>query len=487
MSAKDNYQTSDDEQMQRLLTLIILTGWALCMTAAKLQDGTHRIRYKDGPAFIYRVCLTDKEGTPYSIDHPSRFLSRRAIERRKRQGLAVDSTDLPVSPRYIHQINKKGISIIGQSRWQNTILVRMKDSTLIDSIRQLPCVKACKLVWLSPDSITPETRGSYHEEFEAHDSIANEIYGTADEQIYNLKGDQLHKAGLLGKGMMIAIIDGGFKNADRIPELQKIDIRGWHDFVSPQKPALFSETDHGTKVLSIMGTYRPHIFIGTAPKASYWLLRSEDQQTEQEVEEDYWAMAAEFADSVGCDVINSSLGYNEYDHKWMSYKQWQLDGKTVFVSRSAGLLAQKGIVLCNSAGNSGMGPWKKIGVPADADHILTIGAISDMESQRIAAFSSIGPTQDGRVKPDVLAIGAPARVISGRGTITSSMGTSFSSPVVCGLVACLWQAMRHKTAEEMMDIIRRTGSNYLHPDNIYGYGVPDFWQAFREGKEKEDK
>ena len=138
MSAKDNYQTSDDEQMQRLLTLIILTGWALCMTAAKLQDGTHRIRYKDGPAFIYRVCLTDKEGTPYSIDHPSRFLSRRAIERRKRQGLAVDSTDLPVSPRYIHQINKKGISIIGQSRWQNTILVRMKDSTLIDSIRPTP-------------------------------------------------------------------------------------------------------------------------------------------------------------------------------------------------------------------------------------------------------------------------------------------------------------------------------------------------------------
>ena len=473
--------------MQRLLTTLVLTLLAFSLQAAQQQDGTKRVRYKDGPAYIYRVSLTDKAGTPYSFDNPTRFLSRRAIERRKRQGLAIDSTDLPVSSHYISIIQKKGVNIIGQSRWQNTILVRLKDSTLVNGIRQLPCVKACKLVWLSPDSITPDKRIDYQSHFEPYDSIPNEIYGTAADQIYNLKGDQLHRAGFLGKGMMIAVIDGGFKNADRIPELQKIKILGWHDFVSPNDPQLFSETDHGTKVLSIMGAYHPYIFIGTAPKAGYWLLRSEDQLTEQEVEEDYWTMAAEFADSVGCDVINSSLGYNEYDHKWMSYKQWQLDGKTAFVSRSAALLAQKGIILCNSAGNSGMGPWKKIGVPADADHILTVGAISDIDTQRIAAFSSVGPTQDGRVKPDVVALGAPARVISGRGTITSSMGTSFSSPVVCGLVACLWQAMPDKTASEIIEIIRRTGNNYQHPDNIYGYGVPDFWQAFMEGKVKSEE
>jgi len=473
--------------MQRLLTLIILTGCTLFVLAGNLQDGTKRVRYKDGPAYIYRVSLTDKADTPYSFDHPTRFLSRRAIERRERQGLAIDSTDLPVSSHYVRLIKKEGVTIVGQSRWQNTVLIRLKDSTLVSGIRQLPCVKACKLVWLSPDSITPDKRIDYQSHFEPYDSIPNEIYGTAADQIYNLKGDQLHRAGFLGKGMMIAVIDGGFKNADRIPELQKIKILGWHDFVSPNDPQLFSETDHGTKVLSIMGAYHPHIFIGTAPKAGYWLLRSEDQLTEQEVEEDYWTMAAEFADSVGCDVINSSLGYNEYDHKWMSYKQWQLDGKTAFVSRSAAMLAQKGIVLCNSAGNSGMGPWKKIGVPADAENILTVGAISDIETQRIAAFSSVGPTQDGRVKPDVVALGAPARVISGRGTITSSMGTSFSSPVVCGLVACLWQAMQDKTASEIIDIIRRTGNNYQHPDNIYGYGVPDFWQAFLKGKVKSEE
>ena len=473
--------------MQRLLTIVVLTMLALSIHAAQQEDGSRRIRYKDGPAFIYRVSLTDKAGTHYSLDHPTRFLSRRSVERRRRQGLALDSTDLPVSSHYIRMIRREGVSIVGKSRWQNTVLVRTKDTTLVDSIRQLPCVKACRLVWLSPDSIIPDTRINYHERFEPHDSSATEIYGSAAQQIYSLKGDQLHKAGFLGKGMMIAVLDGGFKNADVIPELQKIDIRGWHDFVNPDNPQLFVDTDHGTKVLSVMGTYHPHIFIGTAPKASYWLLRSEDQQSEQEVEEDYWTMAAEFADSVGCDVINSSLGYNEYDHKWMTYKQWQLDGKTSFATRSASMLAQKGIVLCNSAGNSGMSPWKKIGVPADADHILTIGAVSDEAPYQIAAFSSIGPTQDGRVKPDLVAIGAPTRVISSRGTLTDAMGTSFSSPVVCGLMACLWQAMPHKTALELMELVRRTGNNIEHPDNIYGYGMPDFWQAFMNGTVKSEE
>lgn len=462
-----------------------MTGCAIAMLADNQQDGLRRIRYKDGPAYIYRVSLTDKAGTPYSIDHPTRFLSRRAVERRRRQGLAVDSTDLPISPHYARMLSREGVSIVGRSRWQNTLLVRVKDTTIVGQLRQLPCVRHCKLVWLSPDSITPDRRIAYHDHFEPHDSLPRELYGTAAQQICQLHGDELHKSGLMGKGMMIAVIDGGFKNADRIPELQKIDIRGYHDFVSPDNPQLFSDTDHGTKVLSVMATYHPHVFIGTAPKASYWLLRSEDQQTEQEVEEDYWTMAAEFADSAGCDIINSSLGYNEYDHQWMTYRLWQLDGRTAFISRTAAMLAQKGIVLCNSAGNSGMGPWKKIGVPADADHILTVGAIADIDSNRIAAFSSVGPSQDGRVKPDVVALGAPTRVISGRGTITDSMGTSFASPVVCGLVACLWQAMPDKTAEEMINIVRHSANNYQHPDNVYGYGMPDFWKALTKVKSEE--
>ena len=468
--------------MQRLTLLLFLLSAAIGIHAYGDQEPTQRVRYKYGPAFIYRIMLTDKQGTTGSIEHPTRFLSRRSVERRKRQGLAVDSTDLPVSARYLKLIRNKDVDIIGQSRWQNTVLVRLRDSSLIHGVSQLPCVKGTKLVWQAPDSVTPSAiKVKYHDEFEDCDSVSGEVYGTAAQQIRTLQGHRLHDIGLRGEAMMIAVLDGGFKNVDKIPAFQRVDIRGWHDFVTPQSPSIFAETDHGTKVLSAMAINAPYYYIGTAPKASYWLLRSEDTQTEQEVEEDYWTMAAEFADSVGCDLINSSLGYNEYDHPQMSYRQWQLDGRTAFVSHSASLLARKGILLVNSAGNSGMGTWKKIGVPSDADHILTVGAVLNDEPHKIAPFSSVGPTQDQRIKPDIVAIGAPARLVNGRGVIMDDMGTSFSTPVVCGLMACLWQALRNKTAEEMIELIRQSGNNSEHPDNIYGYGMPNFWRAYQIG------
>jgi subtilisin family serine protease len=283
---------------------------------------------------------------------------------------------------------------------------------------------------------------------------------------------------------MIAVIDGGFRNVDRIPAFQRADIRGCKDFVYPPSPTVYAETDHGTKVLSTMVINEPFYYIGSAPRSAYWLLRSEDQQTEQEVEEDYWTMAAEFADSVGCDLINSSLGYNEYDRSAMNHQLWQLDGHTAFVSQSASLLADKGIILINSAGNTGMGPWKKITVPADADNILTVGAVTPDAPHRIAPFSSIGPSQDGRVKPDIVAVGAPTFLVNGRGVISQDMGTSFAAPIVCGLTACLWQAMPEKTAKEIIELIRQTGNNREHPDNIYGYGLPNFWRAYMLGKRR---
>jgi subtilisin family serine protease len=224
----------------------------------------------------------------------------------------------------------------------------------------------------------------------------------------------------------------------------------------------------------------PFFYIGTAPKASYWLLRTEDQQSEQEVEEDYWTMAAEFADSAGVDIISSSLGYNEYDNHLGDYRLRDLDGKTALISRTASMLAGKGIILINSAGNLGMGPWKKITFPADAQDILTVGAVNN--DRKNAPFCGVGPTQDGRVKPDVTALGSPASLISGRGTIIRDMGTSFSTPIVAGLVACLWQALPNKTALEIIDLIRQTSSQYQYPDNVYGYGIPNFWRAYMIGK-----
>ena len=474
--------------MKKMRFLGVLLGLLLCATAihaATKPDMAQRKRYKEGPGLIFRLYLKDKNHSPYSLEHPTRFLSRRSLDRRNRQHLPLDSTDLPVSPHYLRDIASDEVVVIGQSRWQNTVLVKVKDSTVIHQLDQLPCVKGHKLVWLAPDSVdVTAQRVKYHDQFDDHDKQPDELYGRSSDQIRAIQGHRLHDIAMRGEGMMIAVIDGGFRNVDRIPAFQRADIRGCKDFVYPPSPTVYAETDHGTKVLSTMVINEPFYFIGTAPRSAYWLLRSEDQQTEQEVEEDYWTMAAEFADSVGCDLINSSLGYNEYDRTAMNHQLWQLDGHTAFVSQSASLLADKGIILINSAGNTGMGPWKKITVPADADHILTVGAVTPDAPHRIAPFSSIGPSQDGRVKPDIVAVGAPTFLVNGRGVISQDMGTSFAAPIVCGLTACLWQAMPEKTAKEIIELIRQTGNNREHPDNIYGYGLPNFWRAYMLGKRR---
>ena len=470
--------------MLRQICMLFCLFLATVSSSAMKPDGSQRQKYKHGVNYIYRIYLSDKKDSPYSLAHPSRFLSHRSLARRKRQQLELDSTDLPVSPRYIRLIEKpEGVSVIGQSRWQNTLLVRVKDTTMMHSLDQLPFVTKRKLVWLSPDSITQTAERVKHlDRFDEHDHIPTKKHGRSHEQIRLLQGQRLHDIEMEGAGMMIAVIDGGFRNVDRIPAFQRTDIRGYKDFVSPPSPSVFAETDHGTKVLSAMALNEPFYYVGSAPKSAYWLLRSEDQQTEQEVEEDYWVMAAEFADSVGCDLINSSLGYNEYDHASMSHPLWHLNGHTAFISQAASMLADKGIILINSAGNSGMGPWKKITVPADAENILTVGAVTPDAPYRIAPFSSIGHSQDGRVKPDVVAVGAPAFLVNGRGNIMQDMGTSFAAPIVCGLAACLWEALPEKTAKEIIELIRITSNNYEHPDNIYGYGIPKFWRAYMYGK-----
>jgi len=441
--------------------------------------------------YIFRYTLTDKKGTPYSIDKPEAFLSERSIIRRYRQRLKVDETDLPVSQSYIRQFQTPATQVVGTSRWQNSIIVRSADSLLLVKLAKLPCVKSALCVWISPKG-TKSGDGVqlyFNRPFHEWDSIRNEFYGGAKSQIQMLNGHMLHQYGFRGQGITIAILDGGFQNFDSIPALTRAHVVGTRNFVAelprpkkaplPMRDASFHAMDHGTKVFSAMAAYAPEVIVGTAPDASYWLLRSEDPKSEQLVEEDYWTMAAEFADSVGADIINSSLGYHEFDEDRGNYDLRDLDGHTAFVSRSASMLARKGIILCNSAGNSGMGQWKKIGVPADACDILTVGAVT--EKGKIASFSSVGPSQDGRMKPDVVALGSPTTLISGRGTISHDMGTSFSTPITCGLVACLWQSMREKSALEIMDLVRRSGTCHNAPNNIYGYGLPDFWKAYQMG------
>ena len=463
------------------------------------SEAASKIKYPGGKFYIWRYTLCDKQGSDYSLEHPGRWLSHKSIERRRRQGLSLDSTDLPVSRQYLKNIEKTAngfihqekrssmeCTIIGTSRWQNTVLVRSNDSTLLSHLATLDCIKTSCQVWESPDSIErglPKIKVS--DKWFPWDSIRGEYYGNGRDQIEMLNGHRLHNIGHKGSGMTIAVLDGGFQNCDLIPIFQKANILGVKDFVYPNSTHFYRETDHGTKVLSAMAANEPQILVGTSPEARYWLLRCEDQQTEQPVEEDYWTMAAEFADSAGVDIISSSLGYNEYDNHLGDYRLRDLDGKTALISRTASMLAGKGIILINSAGNLGMGPWKKITFPADAQDILTVGAVNN--DRKNAPFCGVGPTQDGRVKPDVTALGSPASLISGRGSVIRDMGTSFSTPIVAGLVACLWQALPNKTALEIINLVRQTSSQSQEPDNIYGYGIPNFWRAYMIGKVKSEK
>ncbi len=466
--------------MNKCLSILLLLVFSL-VAAGRPAKASRKVKYPGGKTYMFRVMLADKRGTPFSIDNPSAYLSAKAIERRRRQRLAVDSTDLPVNPAYLRMIRSTGVDVVGVSKWNNTVLVRSRKLDCLRSVSRLACVKEVRKVWTSPDSITVSPpRSHYHTEFNRWDTVAQTHYGVTREQVEMLGGVKMHSHRFTGQGVTIAVLDGGFMNADQIPCLKEVDVVGWRDFVVPPSNDIFKEMEHGTKVLSVIGVDVPGTYVGTAPDAAFWLLRCEDNMSENLVEEDYWAAAAEFADSVGVDIISSSLGFHAFEDPSCSYKISQLDGHTAMISRTASMLAGKGIVLVCSAGNDGMASWKKVNVPADADDILTVGAVTP--DRRNAAFSSIGPTADGRVKPDVMALGSPTAVITGRGTIIKDVGTSFSAPLVAGMVACLWQALPGMTAKDIIRLVRSCSDNSSSPDNIYGYGIPDFWKAYLTGK-----
>ena len=442
---------------------------------------TDVVSFPGGRCMMYRLYLRDKDlqHTPFSVNRPEQFLSARSIERRKRQGLPVDVTDLPIAPAYLDSVSRTGIEIVGQSKWNNTLLVKIHKEKELNKLNSLSFITKKLKVFSSPDSITERKRSSFRKELNSWESVPIH-YGAAAEQLKSLGGQRIHERGFYGNGMMIAVFDGGFMNVDRIPALHGVKLAGLKDFVVPKSNNIFEEMEHGTMVLSTMTANAPNLYVGVAPEAQYVLVRCEDERTESLAEEDYWASAAEYADSLGVDVINSSLGYHDFDDVKTNHLYWEQDGETALISHTASMCADKGIICVNSAGNDGMGVWKKINFPADAKNILTVGSIN--EQGKNAAFSAVGPTADGRIKPDVMAYGSPTSVITGRGSIINDNGTSFSSPLIAGMTACLWQALPHKTAKQIIKLVKMAGNNQQHPDNIYGYGVPDFWKAYQTGK-----
>ena len=427
---------------------------------------------------MYRISLRDKANSPYSIEHPEAFLSQKAIERRQKQGLAIDSTDLPVNETYVNAILDKGVNLVVRGKWDNIVTVSLNDSTLVDEIAQLPFVVATEKVWIAPKGGAKQM-STTRDELKNNPQRSDTIYGAAYRQIQLSNGDKLHQAGYNGEGMTIAVIDAGYHNMDKIDAMQNIQVLGVKDFVNPQAD-IYAEENHGMAVLSCMGMNEPNVMIGTAPRAGYWLLRSEDNYSEHLVEQDYWAAAIEFADSVGVDVVNTSLGYYAFDDKSKNYELRNLDGQFALISRQASKVADKGMVLVCSAGNSGSGTWKKITPPADAENVLTVGAID--AKGILAPFSSIGNTTDGRIKPDVVAMGFQTEVMGTDGNLKKANGTSFASPVMAGMVACLWQALPQLAAKEVIELVRQSGNRANYPDNIYGYGIPDMWKAYESAQ-----
>ncbi len=438
------------------------------------------------PCYKYRIYLKDKgRRTAPLLKHPERYLSPRSIERRERQGLAIDYTDLPVYGKYIRDVASTGVEVLLRSRWNNTLVVQCEDTTLIDAVRELPFVKEAVQVAhyeKSPLNIKTDRLNTLSQEPPKPDTS---YYAQGMSQITSLNGLPLHEAGFRGEGMCIAVIDGGFLNTDTIPAMQNTRIVGTHNFVMPSVSPYGWNNDHGQAVLSCMGANTPYVMVGTAPDAEYWLLLSEDGNSEQPVEEDNWAAAIEYADSVGADVINSSLGYGSYDAPYGKVPSYEHNGRTRLVSRTASMAASKGMIVCCAAGNSGEEILSTIAVPADADNILTVGSVATIYSKHghsrdVMFFSSRGGSYDGRIKPDVVCEGL--KVIGSNGARTFSYGTSISTPVMCGMVASLWQALPELTATEIIDIVRRSGNHADAPDNTWGYGEPDFVKAWEMGK-----
>ena len=431
----------------------------------------------------YFVAFADKNNSSYNINNPQQFLSQRAINRRTNQGIAITTEDIPVDTAYVNKVAQTGALIMCRSRWFNGVVVRLTNQAQLASINALPFVVSSKPLAKvnSPKKNIPVAENiASHEKTEATQSDRFD-YGLSKNQIYLLNGQCLHNQGYDGTGMQIAVIDEGFYQAPNITVFDTLwhnhQVIANHDFFTGDTIAYSNSVlgGHGSEVLScIAANYSGHM-IGTAPYAKFYLLRSEIDSTEKIIEEYQWVCAIEYADSAGADIVNSSLGYTTFDDATQNHTWADLNGRTSVASISATMAARRGMITCVAAGNEGGSSWEKISVPADADSILAVGAVD--ANGAYAYFSSVGNSADGRIKPDVAAEGYGTFISYTNNNIAAANGTSFASPTMAGMVACLWQANPTKTNMQLITAIKQSASQYATPDSLLGYGIPDFCVA----------
>jgi serine protease AprX len=420
----------------------------------------------------YMVFFADKTNSTYSVSKPQEFLSEKAIERRLNQKIPIGVNDLPVNRHYIDSLQDLGIKVFYQSRWMNGVLVETDQETIGDLVGKSYVSRT--------EMVAPGPVGYARKGFIFKSLTINSQYQTlpTDAQNNMLGIEKMHKDGFRGEGMTIAVFDGGFQNVHSLPFFQHLydnnRIVAKHNFIA-NNDSVYQYDDHGTGVLSCLAGYDPNQYIGVAYKADYILCVTEDIFSEYRIEEYNWLFAAEFADSAGVDVINSSLGYNTFDDYSMDYTYDQLDGRTAVITRAASLAASKGILVVTSAGNEGNNGWRHIVPPADADSIIAVGAVN--ENLMLSYFSSLGPTFDGRMKPELVAMGQNTKIISLNGNIRSGNGTSYAAPLIAGLAAGVWQAFPRMNNYELIQLLKKTASHNLSPNNEFGYGAPNYESA----------
>ncbi len=432
---------------------------------------------QDEYAWVY---FNDKPNQQVFLDNPLSMLTQKALDRRIKQQLPLDIKDVPIHGPYVKQVKETpGITIVTQSKWLNTLYVKgVQDA--IKRLKELPFVARIDFADKLLNNIE-EADIDRVGQVKAFKNTKDDFeYGESATQIEMLNGQVLHQQDYIGKGMIIGVIDSGFSGVNTASPFRRIrennQILGTYN-VAYRNKEVYAGSDHGTKVLSIIAAYEKGKLIGTAPDASFYLFRVSHPKMVISSMESYLVAAIEMADSLGVNVINLSQGISQQRGRPnYGYTYKDMDGKTTFISRGAEIAFSRGMLVVTSAGNEGSKSWKYITAPADAAHVLSVGAVS---TERIRApFSSQGPTADGRIKPDVMALGHEVMASDKNGSINYEMGTSFSSPIIAGLVACLWQALPDKTNEAIRKLILQASDHYTNPDGRYGYGIPNFQLAF---------
>ncbi|MGY5352911.1 S8 family serine peptidase [Wenyingzhuangia sp. IMCC45533] len=426
------------------------------------------------------VFFKDKPDAPSFFSAPHLMLTQKALERRTKQGISVNEQDVPLCPDYVVQISSsQGITIKARSKWLNALHVIGSQSN-INNLTSLSFVDHIEFANKSIHNSVPTISKSAKKISKTHQLKSTIVYnyGDAANQTTMIGVDAFHREGFNGEGVEIAVMDAGFfgvnsaESFNHLVDGDKVngEVLGGYDYVS-QSSDFYTNTGstHGTQVLSTMAAIKQNEFVGTSPKASFYLFITEDVNNESPLEESLWVQAAEKADSLGVDIINTSLGYNQFDDSKYDYTYADMDGKTTFITRGAHIAAQKGMVVVNSAGNSGNSAWKYITAPADAKDIITVGAVNANET--ITSFSSFGPSNDDRIKPETLAQGGSVYVVDENNVVRTSNGTSFSGPIIAGVSACLWQAYPNKTSLEIRNMIIENSEDYLSPTSQGGYGI----------------